>query len=282
MAECRAILMAPKPVAGGQASGDVPTSVPHRHGDSQTEDGLLVLKRHMLGWLTRYDCSRRAKGDSGGCIPGMDTLIRRINEDTTNLVSHLFHACLVKILHDTCEFDVERVEESVRAENGKKAVADIRLRDGAKANELAVLFIETQYGKSKFDHKMDDLRKARSGSVTADMADNMQAMLDKLLGQLPRGRGFLINYATGTERMMPPLIEKIPNTKCVITVRSNMQAYIYGQSDFKYVEDARRICHLLGWNPNNVLGERGPDQAVVGGISATVTAKASVRVFKKP
>lgn len=226
--------------------------------------------------MEKHDRGRLPRG-STGYIKGVDILARKIRQaDATGLISHLFHAHLTMRFHETRVFDVEEVEAEFRTEDGKKTVVDIKLCDRVKGRPEE-LFIEAWYGKSKFGHDKDKARAAGGGSAGAVMADDMGTMIHEL-EQMPPGRGFVLNYAIGTDHMtIPPIAESCPRDKCIITVRSNMQAYVYGKSDFPYIEDVLRICCLFGWRSNNMLGKPGPDKAAFSVTGMRLSARGSAR-----
>ena len=221
---------------------------------------LQFLKGWLLEWLEQYDCNRGAAND--GCIPGIDSLIGKIKKPVVNKIAgHAFHACLVKRLHETGIFEVKQVE--VKSGNGKKS-ADIRLRSKANGTELEDLFIEAWRGKSPFSHRRDDLASMKSGAFATRLDKDAETVEDKL-NQLPEDcRGFVVNYMIGTDQQdILPIAKICPNNKCVITVRSDMRAYICGSTDFKYMEDARRLCDIFCWLPCDQLGKFDSDAKAI-------------------
>ena len=130
---------------------------------------------------------------------------------------------------------VRQVE--VKSGNGRKS-ADIRLRSKANGAEPEDLFIEAWRGKSPFSHRRDDLASIKSGAFATRLDKDAETVEGKL-NQLPADcRGFVVNYAIGADQQdILPIAKTCSDNKCVITVRSNMHAYIYGSTDFKHMKD---------------------------------------------
>ena len=236
---------------------------------------LQFLKDWLLEWLEQYNCSQGVASD--GCISGIDSLIGKIKKPAVNeIAGHAFHAYLVKRLHETGIFEVKQVE--VKSGNGKKS-ADIRLRSKANGAEPEDLFIEAWRGKSPFSHRRDDLASMKSGAFATRLDKDAETVESKL-NQLPEDcRGFVVNYMIGTgQQDILPIAKTCSNNKCVITVRSNMRAYICGSADFKYMEDARRLCDIFCWLPCVQLGKSDSDAKVIA--KDTITIKDAVKSVK--
>lgn len=262
--------MEPTPTTGGQGND----------GSGPNMDGLHILKTRALEWLGPYDCSRRARGDGSGCISGVDKMVKNIGRASPKeLVDHLFHACLFIGFNADGVFGVKSVE--TRASSKNKKTADMQLCDNSKAAKPK-LFVEAWYGKSEFGHRMDDLTKAGSGAIGVRLEDDMRAHNHEL-GQLhPDHPGLVVNYAPGIrEPHTLPIAKLWPKDKCIITVRSNLRAYLYGQDGSPCIGDARRICDIFGWLLSDMRGKTGTDILVVARNTVRASARASARIVNR-
>ena len=208
---------------------------------------LLRLRNQMLEWLGQYNCNRGA----ADCIPGAEALIRKIEDARLeNVVGHLFHAHLVRGFHESDAFDVNAVE--VRISQSDKRPKDIRLLE---PDTREYLFVESWHGKSPSSHAWDKMVEEGSGNYWVRLEDDARNVVEKYK-QLPPGKGFVINYAIGTNQsdILPIAKMCTDKDKCVITARSDMRAYIYGPAGFRHMEDVRRICEVFGWCPQDMLG----------------------------
>ena len=221
-------------------------------------------RNQLLEWLRQYDCSRRK--DYNPCIPGVDKLIKNIKTAKPfDAIDHLFHACLLRRFYETGEFDIQVEKPIVQKSN----LVDIVMC--RKADEKTdTLLIEVWYGKSSFARQIDKLAGKKSGAIATRWDEDAKKIIHKF-SQLPPGKGFVVNYATGTEELGTlPIPPACPADKCTVTLRRNKQAYIYGSANFQYLDDACHICEILGWKPNNMLGKSDSD--------AKVYAKDSVQI----
>lgn len=237
---------------------------------------LLCLKKLTLEWLEQHNCNKGA----ADCIPGADTLIGEIKKAKLgDVAGYLFHAHLVRGFHESEAFKVDAVE--VRISPDDKRPKDIRL---LKPGTSEYLFVEAWRGKTRFSHAKDNLAKKKSGGAAARLEDDAQAIVKKY-EQLPPGKGFVINHAIGTDQsdILPIARLCTDRDKCVITVRSDMRAYVYGPADFRHMEDVLRICGIFGWCPNDMLGKLdSADIKVISEITRQVDTSESVRRISKP
>lgn len=225
---------------------------------------LLCLKKLTLEWLGQHNYNKSA----ADCIPGADRLIREIKKaKTEDAAGHLFHAHLIRGFHESRTFDVDAVEVHISQDD--KRPKDIRLLEPG-ANEH--LFVEAWRGKTPFSHAKDKLAKKKSGAIAAMLEDDAQTIVKKY-EQLPPGKGFVINYAIGTDQSdIPPIARMCTDKdKCVITVRSDMRAYVYGPDGFRHMEDVLHVCEVFGWCPNDMLGS-------LDGVDGKVIAKDTIGV----
>ena len=208
---------------------------------------LQSKQNQLLKWLKQHDYNHRK--DNNLCVPGIGKLIKNIETAKSDVEGHLFHACLLRCFYETGEFDIQ-VEKHMRPKDNPVDLVLYRKTDA----ETDMLLIEAWYGKSSFARDMVKLSGKKSGAIATRWDEDARTIAHKL-SQLPPGKGFVVNYATGTEELgtlpIPPVC---PDDKCVVTLRRDRQAYIYGSSNFQYLDDACYICKILGWNPNNMLG----------------------------
>ncbi|MCE2508788.1 MAG: hypothetical protein J4G04_05765 [Nitrosopumilaceae archaeon] len=89
----------------------------------------------------------------------------------------------------------------------------------------------------------------------------------------------MVNYATGTdEPVMLPLAKMCSDEdKCIIRIRSDMRAYIYGPAGFRHKKDVLRMCRIFGWCSRDMLGRLDTaDVAVAAKDAAAVKESFSI------